>query len=76
MIRSWSQSKTKKVLGQITLRESSSLLHLLNMDLKMHIPKSETSVIITVTPVFPMQGNPILYFGHNISRFCTEVSSY
>lgn len=76
MIRSWSQSKTKKALGKITFSESSSLMHLLNMDLKMHFPKSETSVIITVTPGFPMQGNLILYFGHNISRFYTEVSSY
>lgn len=76
MIRSWSQSKTKKALGQITLSENSSLMHLLNMDLKMHFPKSEPSVIITVTPGFPMQGNLILYFGCNISRFCTEVSSY
>ena len=48
-MRSWSQSKTKKALGQITL-SASSLVHLLNMDLKMHFPKSETSVIIAVTP--------------------------
>lgn len=60
MIKSCTYNKSKKVLQQKTLSGSSSLVHILNMDLTMFSERQKTC-IITVTPKFPLLGNPTFF---------------